>query len=190
MFIGQIKPTSKLARKIASAHSNSFGFGMADMAFVLLTFFMLLMIPADEMGFKMRLEPLNGEMPIFAGRVQRHNIFNIVLHDRQFEIDGEAVPRSLLKYRLSQFVSNPTKSREFADNPWQARVYFGFDCETTYQEYMSVISDVKSVYWKLWERESMSRFDKSYQRLTPVEKRYIRGLIPFNLGEHFFYCGD
>lgn len=161
---------------------------MADLAFALMSLFMLTLVPAEEHGFKMRLEAWSDEAPLLA-KASSHNVFSMGFYTEKFLINGEESPRESLKPKVEEFIANPDKSPELADHPWNALLFLGYNCETPYNDYLAVIADIKSIYWRLWEKEAIARFNQPYKRLSPAEKRYIRGLIPFNLREHYsYYC--
>ncbi len=163
---------------------------MADLAFVVLFFFVITIVPSEETGFLMKMEGWSEEPPSSV-RVKSRNILYIgISYNNDLHVRGDTASFETLKSKVIEFVSNPNKSPELAENTWQAKIYFHYERETSYEDFMVVMGIVKAAYWELWEKEAMARFKQHYSKLTTSERRFIRGLIPFSFEEAIrWYCG-
>ncbi len=174
-----------------NAKPTSFGIGMADLAFVVLAIFLITLVPSEEAGFLMKLEPWSEEPPE-SYRVKRRNVFAIgIFIDDKLMVRGEYASFETLKASVIEFVSNPNKSLELAETPWQAKIFFSYERWTKYEDFISVIGSVKAAYWELWDKEAITRFKKPYSQLSKSEKHNIRTLIPFSFeAEVNWHCGS
>lgn len=156
---------------------------MADLAFVMLGLFLIALGPSEETGFLMKMEPYSDEPPE-SYQVKRRNILWIgITYDNKLHVQGDSASFVTLQSKIIEFVSNPNKSLELAQNPWQARIHFRYERWTKYEDFIRVIGYVKSAYKELWKKEAIKRFKKPYSQLSISEKRFIRGLIPFSFDE-------
>lgn len=171
------------------AISNSFGIGMADLAFVVLAFFVITLVPSEETGFLMKLEPWWSFEPPESYRMSSRNIFSIsVYKPNELYVRGDTATFESLKSRIIEFVSNPNRSPEFAETPAQAVVSCHFACYSPYKDYLAVVGSVKAAYWELWEKEAMKRYKQHYKQLSLTENQVIKRIIPFSYMESLSLC--
>lgn len=165
------------------------GIGMADLAFVMLAFFVLTIVPSAETGFLMKMEPWSEEPPPLI-RMSTRNLFHISLHSNdKLYLQADSFPLASLRPKLIEFITNPHHSPELAENPWQAKVIFKYDDQIRYEDFIKVLSIIRYVYRELWDKEALKRFKKHYSELSISEKRFIRALIPLSFEENpFMHC--
>ncbi len=107
---------------------------MADIAFLLLIFFLVTTTIATDKGLAMRLPP---HIPddINDHPMKKRNVFNILLNSQD--------------HLLVEEESANTQKDDLSENPDKALVSIKTDRGTTYQVYIAVLDEVKRAYHEL-----------------------------------------
>ena len=155
---------------------------MADIAFLLLIFFLVTTTIMNETGIRVRLpawEPWRISQPI-----PERNVLNILINSSdELLVEQELTTVDGLKERTKQFIMNPQGLKTLPSSPKKAVVSLKNDRSTSYQKYIEVYNEVKAAYNELWEESSKVRFRKSYADLSEVDKQDIRKDIPLIISE-------
>jgi biopolymer transport protein ExbD len=195
-------------RKVPALNANS----MADISFLLLTFFLLVSNMDVDSGLARRLPPPPQSEEETSVDVQRRNLL-IVLVNAQNETmvqsqqgsewyataeelrgSGGKVP---LKDKVKEFVLNISNSAEL---PILTEEDFGApigivpvtsqhvvsiqnDATTSYKAYIAVQNEVVRAYNELREEGAKKYFNTSYEELTEDQKKQINDLYPQRISE-------
>lgn len=129
---------------------------MADIAFLLLIFFLVTTTIASDKGILITLPPKPdpNEPPPDINKNQR-NIFKILanssdrllVEDEPFG-DINDVPR--LRELIKEFVTNYGRNPELSDNPVEAVVSFKADRGTSYELYIAVLDELQAAYNEMY----------------------------------------
>jgi len=136
---------------------------MADIAFLLLVFFLVTTTIDSDKGLTVKLPPIpEDEEEIIDSKQNKRNVLNILVNAKDQMLVNDEVSRVLdLKQLTIDFVNNfgadPTKS----DTPDKAVISLKNDNGTTYEMYLSVHNELKAAYNQMWNDESMKKFGKS-----------------------------
>lgn len=158
---------------------------MADIAFLLLVFFLVTTTIDSDKGLTVKLPPIpENEDEIVDSKQNKRNVLNILVNAKDQMLVNDEIVRVLdLKQLTIDFVNNfgsdPTKS----DSPEEAVVSLKNDNGTTYEMYLSVHNELKAAYNLMWNDESMKVFGRNYEELSNEDRRVIRKKYPYRISE-------
>jgi len=130
---------------------------MADIAFLLLTFFMVTTVIKDEQGLPLLLPPFQ-EQPI-TQRVADRNLYKVLINSSdQLLING--IHRTNLdgvRSEIKSFILNEDKSPTLSDNPTKAIVSLKVDRGTSHARFVQVLDEIQGAYYEIYaERVGLS----------------------------------
>lgn len=184
---------------------------MADIAFLLLIFFLVTTTIQTDQGLTRKLPPLNDENTPPPVDVKEKNVFTVVINRYgQLLVENEELKISGLRQKAIDFLDNNAdgtcahckgkRDPASSDNPEKAIISLINDNETKYEDYIAVQNELVAAYYTLRDRESKKLYDgKTYreledkfndpatreemkERLQPVVES-IQKLYPQNLSE-------
>lgn len=157
---------------------------MADIAFLLLIFFLVTTQIVEDKGIMVKLPPWSEEEPDIT-KLNRRNVFSVLVNaQNQLLVRGELANIKDLKERAKEFIANPTRREDLAEMPNKAIISLKNDRGTNYKTYLEVYNELKAAYNELWNEESRKMFGKDYSEDLPVNmQKAIRDKIPFVLSE-------
>lgn len=159
---------------------------MADIAFLLLTFFMITTTIVNDKGITLLLPPERLEVDPVP--IHERNIFKIQINSQdKLLIEGQ--PRENIKQlreEIKIFILNNGQSSELSESPEKAIVSIKTNRGTTQEIFIKTLDEVKAAYYEIYaERAGVS--PKAYRDLSvnvPAEKLlYDKGKkgIPMNI---------
>ncbi|MEL7834146.1 biopolymer transporter ExbD [Fodinibius sp. N2] len=141
------------------------GAGMADIAFLLLIFFLLVTTIDVDTGIGLQLPPApeeNQEPP----PIKERNLLNILVNSQGMVlIDEEPTPVSQVKQTVKEFITNRGQNPELSDSPDKAIVSIKTDRATPYNVYIDMLDEVMGAYAELRNQEAQQRFGVRYSQL-------------------------
>ena len=157
---------------------------MADIAFLLLVFFLVTTTIDVERGITVRLPEWSEEPPEELELKQR-NVFNVLVN-AQNALLVEDKPSDVVDLRemAKDFIMNPTGNPELSESPNAAIISLKNDRGTNYETYIEVYNELKAAYSELWDEEAMATIGKHYSDDLPkAERDVIKKKIPFVISE-------
>jgi biopolymer transport protein ExbD len=157
---------------------------MADIAFLLLVFFLVTTTIDVERGITVKLPEWSNEPPEEINLKQR-NVFSVLVNaQNQLLVRGELADVKDLRERAKEFILNPTQNPELSESPNTAIISLKNDRGTNYKTYLEVYNELKAAYNELWDEECMRLFGQHYSEdLSRSKKDKIKEKIPFVLSE-------
>lgn len=141
------------------------GAGMADIAFLLLIFFLLVTTIDVDTGIGLQLPPApeeNQEPP----PIKERNMLKILVNAQGMVLmDEEPTPVNQVKQNVKDFVTNRGKDPESSDSPDKAIVSIKTDRATPYNVYIDMLDEVMGAYADLRNQASQSQYGKPYGTL-------------------------
>ena len=196
---------AKKIRKVPDVNSSS----MADIAFLLLIFFLVTSSMDTDSGLARRLPPPpQDEEQLSEMKVQRRNLMLVLVNsmdqtmvgDEQYEnlnqLQGKTGKQSL-KDKVKEFVINPNNSddlpelfeEDFGPPVGKLRVTKDHvvsllnDNTTSYKAYLSVQNELVKAYNELREEAARRYYNKPYEELLIDEKDLINKVYPQRISE-------
>jgi biopolymer transport protein ExbD len=155
---------------------------MADIAFLLLIFFLVTTTIMSDVGILVKLppwEPFSEPAPANA-----RNILRVAINaSDQILIESKTVDLDDVRDEAKNFIMNPTGDLDLAEAPNKAVVSLINDRSTSYDAYLAVYNELKAAYHELWEEAARRQFGQSYHDLVKTQQGEIRHQIPFVISE-------
>lgn len=170
---------------------------MADIAFLLLIFFLVTTTMNVDTGLPRMLPPIpEKDQPEQDVKVKQRNVFTVLINksDRLL-VRGEPMDVTMLKEKTKEFVMNPNNDPNMSEHEDKDVDMIGTfsvskgvvslqnDRGTSYTMYMKVQNELVAAYNELREDLSRSTFGKSYDKLSQEEKDAIGKAIPSRISE-------
>jgi biopolymer transport protein ExbD len=149
---------------------------MADIAFLLLIFFLVTTTIDVDTGIYMELPPpLEEDVP--PPEIPQRNLLNVLVNATgDVLIDGEFVQIRDIRPMVKRFVTNEGRDPRLSDSPDLAIVSFKTERRAAYEQYIRVLDEIKMAYNEIRNEYSRERFGIEY----PV---YRANLEPGQLDE-------
>lgn len=150
---------------------------MADIAFLLLVFFLVTTQINADAGIKVMLPPWSDEPPGCTLLTDR-NILDVRVNAAdQLLVEEEIMQIENLAAKVSRFLTQE------ADSYKKAIVSFQGDRGTTYQCYIQAYDQLKQGYSEVRNQEAQVKFQMDYDALDPDQQKIIRELVPLRISE-------
>lgn len=182
-----------MARPIGEINASS----MADIAFLLLIFFLVTTTMNVDTGLARMLPPMpDPNQKQEEVDVKQRNIFTVLVNksDRLL-VEGQPMDITMLREKAKEFVVNPRNSIELSEKTEVEVEYFGVvevskgvislqnDRGTSYNMYMKVQNELVAVYNELREDLARSKFGKAYADLPEDQQKAIQKVYPQRVSE-------
>lgn len=164
--------------------SNEINAGsMADIAFLLLIFFLVTTTIDVDKGVLVKLPPWSPEPPPEM-KLNERNVFSVLVNsENQLLVRGDLAELDELKDRAKEFIVNPEQRSDLAESPNKAIISLKNDRGTKYATYLEVYNELKAAYNELREEEAQRKYGKSFEFLSRDLRDEIRARIPLVLSE-------
>lgn len=169
----------KKKRKAPEINAGS----MADIAFLLLIFFLVTTTIDQETGLQRKLpEKLPPDAP--PPEIKKRNVFEVLVNSsNQLLVNGEPGDINLLKDRVKEFIMNPTNDPEKPEKRWEDVDLIGRievskgvislqnDRLTTFEKYMEVQDVLTRAFNELRDDLSQKTFGIGYLKLVELAQQ-------------------
>ena len=182
-----------MAKKVPEINSSS----TADIAFLLLSYFLMTTTMNQDSGLQRRLPPMpNKDQQVEDQKVNRRNIIIVKINsaDRLFA-GNEPIEVSRLKEKVMEFLQNPNDDPKLPEKAPKEIEGFGTynvskgvislqnDRGTSYQAYIAVQNEIVKAINELRNNFAKANFGKPYVSLSEEEQEIVREAIPQNISE-------
>ncbi len=169
-----------MKRKRKSPPEISAG-SMADIAFLLLIFFLVATQISQDKGVRVIL-PEYYDGP--AGAAADNNVLNIKINKSdELMVEGEASKLEDLGELIPAFVLNPKGRSDYPSSPHKAIISIQNDVNTSYDAYVYMYSVIQSSYTNMRRDLSKSKFGKDLSELDMKEAEEIKRMLPMKVSE-------
>lgn len=157
---------------------------MADIAFLLLIFFLVTTTIDIDKGITVKLPPWSEDEPESL-KLNKRNVFSVLVNAQdQLLVRGEIADIDELRERAKEFIANPLKREDLSTDPKNAIISLRNDRGTSYGRYLEVYNELKASYNELWDEECQRMYGIPYSEELPVAyRKAIKEKIPFVLSE-------
>ena len=182
-----------MAKKIPGLNTSS----TADIAFLLLCYFLMTTTMGSHTGLSRRLPPMPDEKQKTQDqKVNRRNIIIVKINSQDRLLAGtEPMDVSQLKDKIKIFLTNPTDDPTLPEKELQDIEGLGSravskgvislqnDRGTSYQAYIAVQNELVKAVNELRDEASMAEFGKKFMQLDEEHQGMIKKLIPSYISE-------
>ena len=184
-------------RKVQEINASS----MADIAFLLLIFFLVTTTMSVDKGLSRRLPPpLPHNMEKKDVEVNKRNILVVLINsNNQLMVQGEPLDVRELKDRAKEFILNEARESSLPEilpvdieidgktETYEVTknhvISLQNDRGTEYQKYLEVQNELVAAYNEIREEFATKRFGKSYSELTEDQQLAVQDLYPQKISE-------
>jgi biopolymer transport protein ExbD len=171
---------------------------MADIAFLLLIFFLVTTTMDTDTGLQRRLPPMPDEQEINNTPIKERNVFVVLINSKdQLLVKGEPADISQLREKAKEFIKNPNNDANLPEKELKYVEFLGReemvnkkgvislqnDMATTYAIYIKVQNELVAAYNEVRNEFSMSEWGKKYDDLTSDQQDAVKEVYPMNLSE-------
>ena len=163
-------------RERESAEIN--GSSMADIAFLLLIFFLVTTTINVDTGIGMvlppPLDPTEEPPP-----VRERNLMKILVNETGLiMMDEEATPIDEVQNKLIEFIKNPEGNEELSISPQAAIVSLKTVRQTPYRIYIDMLDEVIGAYAFLRNEAANENFSRDYSQLNKEQEDIVDDIYP------------
>lgn len=149
---------------------------MADIAFLLLIFFLVTTTIQEDMGVLVKLPQWENE-PI-KQQMNNDDVLTVLVNaEDAVMVENDRVGVDAIPGLLRRHVISPERK------PSQAIVSLTHDRGTSYERYLQVYDALKAGYSDLWEERAQRDHSMTYDALSASQQKTIRKDIPLVISE-------
>ena len=182
-----------MAKKTPAINSSS----TADIAFLLLCYFLMTTPMGSQTGLSRRLPPMpDPNQKVEDQKVNRRNIIIVKINSADRILAGsEPIDVSQLKDKIKIFLTNPTDDPNLPvmeateiEGLGNRKVSKGVislqnDRGTSYQAYIAVQNELVKAVNELRDEASMREFGKKFLALDEDQQKIIKNVVPQQISE-------
>ncbi|MBR5075637.1 MAG: biopolymer transporter ExbD [Bacteroidales bacterium] len=185
-----------MAKKTPAINSSS----TADIAFLLLCYFLMTTTMGSHFGLSRRLPPMpDPSQKVEDQKINRRNIIVVKINSADRILAGsEAIEISQLKDKIKEFLSNPTNDPNLPEREIQeiegyskgtypvskGVISLQNDRGTSYRAYIEVQNELVKAVNEIRDEFSMREFGVKYSALQDeAQQKVVRDCIPQNISE-------
>lgn len=169
---------------------------MADIAFLLLIFFLVTTTMNTDTGLQRRLPPWTQETNAQEQEVNQRNVFKVLVNGQDWlMVNDQRMDVTQLREKVIEFVENPKNNPTLSEQVVKNVPLIGTvgiskgvislqnDRGTSYKMYMEVQNEIVAAYNVLREKASQEKFGKKYTLLSNDEQEAIKKMYPQQISE-------
>lgn len=158
---------------------------MADIAFLLLIFFLVTTTMDQDTGIARKLPPMpEEEMQDDDSQIHARNIYTVLINSHnQLLVEGELMDVSQLKDGATKFINNNGIDPNSSDNPEKAIISLQNDRGTEYMTYIRVQNELAAAYTALRNNAALNTFGERYADLNKTQQKEIKKMYPQKISE-------
>lgn len=179
--------------KVQEINSGS----MADIAFLLLIFWLTTTSMDADKGLQRRLPPMPDENQKQEDvKVNRRNIVQVKISSNDKILAGsQVIDVTMLKDKVVEFITNPANNenlpeKEMVDIPGYGMypvskgvVSLQNDRGTSYSSYLQVQNEIVKAFNEIRDNFAMAQYGKNYAMLNEEQQEIVRKAIPQSISE-------
>ena len=126
---------------------------MADIAFLLLIFFLVTTTIANDRGLSLQLPPNPEDIENIDIKIPERNLFKIQINSAdRLLVEGEPFEQDVteIKEMIKDFVLNNGRDPESSDSPKDAIVSLKTDRGTSQERYIEVLDEIQGAYYDMY----------------------------------------
>jgi biopolymer transport protein ExbD len=169
---------------------------MADIAFLLLIFFLVATTMDVDSGLSRRLPPWIDQTTEKPPEIKKRNVFTVLINaNNQFLVQNEWGNIKELRKKAKEFIENPNNDPSLPEKEMKNIPFFGEypvskqvislqnDRGTKYEVYLKVQNELVAAYNELRQELAKKKFAKDYEKLTEEQRDAINEIYPQRISE-------
>lgn len=182
-----------MAREVQEINSSS----MADIAFLLLIYFLMTTTMDQDSGLRRQLPPMPAnDQEVQDQKINRRNIITVKINSMDRIFAGNTpIEVSMLKEKIKEFLLNPNDDPKLPEKKMKEIEGFGSypvsngvislqnDRGTSYKTYIAVQNEIVKAINEIRDDFSRSNWGVPYARLDETKQGIVREAIPQQISE-------
>ncbi len=169
---------------------------LADIAFLLLIFFLVATTMSTDTGLARMLPPIVPQNEDDTPPIKERNVFTVLLnYKNQLLVEGEWLDVSKLKDKAKEFIANPADDPKLPEKGEAEIPIIGTymvskgvislqnDRGSQYQAYLQIQNELQAAYNELRDEFAKERFKKSFADCSDAEQDAIKKIYPQRISE-------
>jgi biopolymer transport protein ExbD len=170
---------------------------LADIAFMLLIFFLVTTTMDTDLGISRMLPPpAQNEQPDDDVKIKERNVFVVLINKNdQLLVEGRPMDIRNLKEEAKEFIDNPGNLDNLPEKEVREIPYFGNvpiskqvislqnDRGTSYGVYIAAQNELAAAYNELRDELGIRKFGKKYDELDEDQQDAVRAIYPQRISE-------
>ena len=154
------------------------GSSMADIAFLLLIFFLVTTTINVDTGIGLVLPPPL-DVDATPPPVKTRNMMHILVNAQGLVLMNEQPTQVVdVKQKLKDFIKNPERDPDLSESPQKAIVSIKTVRETPYRIYIDMLDQVMGAYAELRNEVSLSNYGRPYNTLGKEQRKIVGDMYP------------
>ncbi len=169
----------------------------ADIAFLLLVFFLITTTMDVDKGLRRRLPPMPEEQQQQQDiKVNRRNVLTVKINSQdRIMVGTQPADVSQIKDKIIEFITNPADDPNMPEKEVKNIKGFGNypvskgvvslqnDKGTLYNSYIQVQNEIVRAFNEMRDQFAMQNYGKKYARLDEDKQKIVKDAIPQNISE-------
>ena len=181
-----------MGKKTPAINSSS----TADIAFLLLCYFLMTTTMGSQTGLSRRLPPMpDPKQKVEDTKINRRNILQVKINSADRILAGsEPMDVNQLKDKVKEFLSNPTNNPNLPEKEVKeiegkdylvskGVISLQNDRGTSYQAYIAVQNELVKAVNELRDEFSMKEYGRVFAALTEDQQGIVKKAVPQNISE-------
>lgn len=170
---------------------------MADIAFLLLIFFLVTTTMDTDSGLVRKLPPwLPPSEKDDTDKVKERNVYPVLINKHnQLAVRGELMEIGMLTEGVKEFILNPGIKDDLSEKKVIEVEYFGMvdqskgvvslqnDKGTEYGKYIEVQNEIVRAFNEIRDLYAQKQFGKKYADLADDQQKAVRSIVPLAISE-------
>jgi biopolymer transport protein ExbD len=169
---------------------------LADIAFLLLIFFLVTTTTDVDSGLSRKLPPILPDNMEKPPDIKERNVFIVLINSKnQLQVEGRLMDISNLRAEAKEFIQNPKDLETLPEKKDVEVEFFGVfpvskqvislmnDRGTSYETYIAVQNELAAAYNELRDELAMQKFGKKFDSLGEKEQDAIKEIYPQRISE-------
>ena len=157
---------------------------MADIAFLLLIFFLVTTTMDVDTGIARKLPVLDDTQQPEDMQGNARNIYEVYVNKRdKLLVEDEEMNIDKLRVGAKEFLNNNGKDPKLSDSPDKAIISLVNSRGTSYEMYIAVQNELTAAYNELRDEAAIKKYNLNYAELAKDKKKEIRKMYPMKISE-------
>lgn len=181
-----------MSKKVPEVPASS----LADIAFMLLIFFLVTTTMDVDSGLERRLPPMVEEQDPDTPPIKERNIFVVLVNsNNQLLVEGQLSRIEDIREKTKEFMNNPYNDANLPEKEVKEIDFFGpvevckgvislrNDVGTSYGTYIAVQNELVGAINEAREELAKQKFGKSYDSLDKAQQKAVKEIYHFQISE-------
>ena len=181
-----------MARPVDEINAGS----MADIAFLMLIFFLVTTTMDVDAGLQRRLPPMPTDEKQETAEINRRNILVVLINPQdRISAAGQPIDLIMLNEKIKEFILNPNDDPNLPEKEVKEIENFGpfpvskgvvslqSERFTGYNAYLKVQNELVKAFNQVREEFAMQHYGKAFKNLNEIQREVVIAAYPQNISE-------